>query len=61
MAKLTRHPPGYPVVFTNPTTGEPVQGQILEEVWALEPEEFPPVALSNDGWREAAFVAQLIE
>jgi hypothetical protein len=61
MAKLTKHPPGYPVVFTNPTTGEPVQGQIVDEVWATEPDEFGPVASANDGWREGAFVAQLIE
>lgn len=61
MAKPTRHSPGHPVVFTNPTTHEPIQGRIVEEVWATEPEDFPPIAPPNDGWREGAFVAQLIE
>lgn len=61
MTKLTRHPAGHPVVFTNPTTHQPFQGQILDEVWAREPEEFPPVAPASHGWREGAFVAQLIK
>jgi len=62
MAKLTRHPPGHPVTFTNPTTGDPIQGRIVDEVWAVEPDDFGPLAPdTNDGWREAAFVAQLIE
>ncbi len=61
MAMLCRHQRGYPVVFTNPTTGEPTTGQILDEVWAKEPEGFPETAPENNGWREGAFVAQLIE
>lgn len=61
MAKLFRHPPGWPVTFTNPTTGEPCQGHIVDEVWAREPDEFLDYAPANDGWREGAFVAQLIE
>ena len=56
MAKLTRHPPGHPVTFTNPTTGDPIQGRIVDEVWAVEPDDFGPLAPdTNDGWREAAF------
>jgi hypothetical protein len=30
-------------------------------VWAREPEEFGQFAPLNDGWREAAFVAQMID
>ena len=61
MAKLSRHPAGYQVVFTNPTTGAPEYGQILDEVWAKEPDQFGPTALPDAGWREGAFVAQLIK
>ena len=61
MAKLTKHPPGYPVVFKNPTTGKAARGSIVDEVWALDPEEFDDVAIAHDGWREGAPVAQLIE
>jgi len=56
-----KHPPGYPVTYTNPTTHERVTGKIIDEVWAIEPERFGPIAEPNDGWREAAFVAQLIK
>jgi len=62
MGSLRRHPPGYEVVFKNPTTKEPYVGTIVDEVWATEPEEFGETALTdNGGWREGAFVAQLIE
>jgi hypothetical protein len=61
MAKLLRHDPGHPVVFTNPETGQPEYGEILDEVWAREPEEFEGEAPSDGGWRQAAFVAQLIK
>jgi len=31
------------------------------ERWAKEPEEFSEFAPENNGWREAAFLAQLID
>ena len=52
MARLSKHAAGYPVVFTNPTTGEPTHGKILDEVWATDPDNFAPTAPPNDGWRE---------
>ena len=62
MGKLFKHnPPNDQVTFTNPTSSEPVQGRILEEVWAIEPECFGAEAPHSDGWREPAFVVQLIE
>jgi len=61
MAKLQKHPVGYPVTFTNPTTGEPVSGRILDEVWAREPQDFSETAPHDDGWRQGALLAQLIE
>ena len=59
---LFRHPPGYQVKFTNPTTRQPVYGRIIDEVWATDPGEFQEYA-SDDGtgWREAAFLAQLMD
>jgi hypothetical protein len=60
MSKLVPHI-GNQVTFTNPTTGEPHRGRILDEIWAQEPFEFPSVAPSDAGWREGAFVTQLIE
>ena len=61
MGKLERHPKGYHVTFKNPATGKLVRGQILDEVWAREPENFADTAPSNDGWREGAHVAQFID
>ena len=62
MGQLARHPKGYPVSFTNPTTGERTEGCCIdEEVWAIPPEKFPRVAGKSYGWRQAAFVAQLID
>jgi hypothetical protein len=61
MGKLTKHSFGYPVTYTNPTTGERVTGKIIDEAWAIEPEDFGPIAEPNNGWREGAFVAQLLE
>lgn len=61
MARLRRHAEGHPVKFRKPGGGQQAAGQILDEVWAREPEEFAERAPANDGWREAAFVAQLID
>ena len=62
MGRLQRHPPGCTTVrFTNPTTRQKETGRILAEVWSKEPETFTEAAPENYGWREAAFVAQLIE
>lgn len=61
MAKLQRHAVGHPVTFSNPTTGARETGRILDEVWAKEPHEFSANSPDYDGWREGAFVAQLIE
>jgi hypothetical protein len=61
MAKLRRHSPGHPVNFRNPTTQVPVVGSIVDEVWIQEPDSFAAHASANGGWREAAFVAQLIQ
>jgi hypothetical protein len=47
--------------FTNPETGEKIEGKILDQVWATEPADFEPRAPENAGWRQGAFVAQLIE
>ena len=58
---LSKHPRGHPVRFRNPTTGEPGVGRIIDEVWAVPPENFSRTAPKNHGWREAAFVAQLVE
>jgi hypothetical protein len=61
MAKLVRHPVGHPVVFQHPETGEKTVGRIVDEAWAVEPDQFEPEAPQNSGWRQGAFVAQLIE
>jgi len=61
MHRLQRHSAGYPVVLTNPTTRECTQGKILGDVWAKEPEEFSEFTPENNGWIEAAFLAQLID
>jgi hypothetical protein len=61
MAKLRKHEPGHPVRFTNPTTGQKVEGHIVDEVWPVSPEEFSETAPDSEGWREAAFVAQLVD
>lgn len=61
MCKLARHPVGHPATSRNPETQEVVSGQILDEVWVKEPNEFSESADYNDGWREPAFLAQLIE
>ena len=49
------------VTSSNPSTGEPVVGRIVDEVWAKEPNQFANLAPADEGWRESAFVAQLIE
>lgn len=61
MSKLEKHRAGWQVKFTNPSTKQVDTGKIVEEVWAREPEDFEETAPANDGWRQAAFVAQLIE
>jgi len=61
MASLRRHPKGYPVRFRNPTTGEYTEGEMLDEVWAKAPETFSRIAPKSYGWRQAAFVAQLVK
>ena len=62
MAELRRHPKGHPVRFKNPTTGEYTEGCcVLEEVWATAPESFKRSAGKNAGWRQPAFLAQLID
>jgi len=58
MAQLRGHDT---ITFTNPTTREKVQARILQEVWAVEPEDFADIAPPSNGWRECAFVAQLAE
>lgn len=60
MAQLRKHSAGHPVTFKNPSTRQPVIGHILDEVWADDPESFGLVAPASDGWRQAAFVAQLV-
>jgi hypothetical protein len=61
VATLKRHAPGHPVTFSNPTTKTPVIGHIQDEVWVTEPERFERTAPKNGGWRQAAFLAQLID
>lgn len=62
MAQLLRHKKGHPVRFRNPTTGKYSEGCcILDEVWAVAPKRFPRIAGKNGGWRQAAFVTQLID
>ena len=61
MAKLIKHPAGWRVTFRHPDTKELVVGEIVDEVWAVDPEEFEEHAPENSGWRQAAFVAQLVE
>ncbi len=60
MGALVRHPKGTPVSMANPTTGKLDVGRILAEVWPRAPEDFADTAPVASGWREAAFVAQLI-
>lgn len=59
MGKLGR--PGRTVTFRHPDTGEKVVGKIIDEAWAIEPDEFEEYAPENYGWRQGAFVAQLVE
>ena len=59
MAELTSHI-GNRVTFTNPTRREPEYGLIQDEIWAREPNEFADIAPPDNGWREGAFVVQLI-
>jgi hypothetical protein len=52
---------GRPLSFRNPTTGKRGEGEIVDYVWAKMPEKFAHIAPKNDGWREAAYVAELIK
>ena len=61
MGRLQKHPPGHPTGFKNPTTGAKELGEIVDEVWLREPDDFDQVAPDNSGWREAAFLAQRLK
>jgi hypothetical protein len=62
MGKLRRRK-GRTASPRNPETGEKLNCKILDEVWAIEPEAFPRRApkRGQEGWRQAAFVAELLE
>ena len=62
MGRLSKHPRGYATWFKNPRTGQKERGEVIDEVWVRDPEQFEEVAPDdNDGWNQGAFVAQLIE
>jgi hypothetical protein len=61
MGRLLKHVSGT-AGFKNPTTGQRVEGHIIDEAWVCEPEEFSEIAPDRgDGWFEGAFVAQLVD
>src|SRR5215469_9033958 len=65
MGRLRRHTTER-MRITNPKRGErdEVGAEIIDECWLREPEAFAGVAdteLTREGWRESAFVAQLLE
>jgi hypothetical protein len=57
MAKLRKRDTA---IFTNPETGEKMECSIEDQVWPVEPGSFPRYARKGYGWKQPAFVAQLL-
>lgn len=63
MGQLRKHEKGHLVGFTNPTTRRHAFGSLVDEVWAVNPDDpsFQETAPDNEGWRQGAFLAQLVD
>lgn len=60
--RLCRHVPNGRVVFKHPQSQTQVTGNVIDEIWAREPEDYPEVSVSaEEGWLESAFAAQLVD
>ena len=58
MAKLQKRDTA---TFTNPKTKEKLECSVSDQVWPVEPRSFPKYAPQGYGWKQPAFVAQLIK